>query len=356
MTRFGIVILATTGVLTIFGACPDIGVTPDDRPDTTSHSFAWTQTLLGDGGGSILRDVAIINDTLAYAVGEMRLQDSSGQWDSQIYNLAIWNGVQWMLKRVMVEFRGNTIIPPLEGIVAFSPIGLWLVGSLPIFGDGATWTMFDLRTTLDPNLSLSTAWGSDPNEMYFAGRSGSLVRYTQGTWQKLDSGTNLPIHDIWGAKDERTGEWEILAVASSSQSSENRLLQILPNNTVIALDTTGLSSFSRGIWFLPGQRYYIVGSGIHQKKSLGNPVWNRYDPGEVTRYGSATVYGQALNDVFVAGSFLELVHFNGSSWYSYENEIPFTGGALGGVSIKHDVAIVVGYLNDGKALTIIGRK
>jgi hypothetical protein len=61
---------------------------PDDNEsDTTSHNFSWEITQLGDGGGSSLYDVAIINDKLAYAVGEIRLKDSTGQWDPAIYNL-----------------------------------------------------------------------------------------------------------------------------------------------------------------------------------------------------------------------------------------------------------------------------
>jgi len=40
--------------------------------DTTSHDFSWQIYTLGDGtGSSCLYDVAIINDTLAYAVGEI---------------------------------------------------------------------------------------------------------------------------------------------------------------------------------------------------------------------------------------------------------------------------------------------
>ena len=40
--------------------------------DTTSHAFTWQSFTFGDGGGSCtLYDVAIINDTLAYAVGEI---------------------------------------------------------------------------------------------------------------------------------------------------------------------------------------------------------------------------------------------------------------------------------------------
>ena len=39
--------------------------------DTTSHDFSWKTFTFGGGGGSVLNDVAIVNDTLAYAVGEI---------------------------------------------------------------------------------------------------------------------------------------------------------------------------------------------------------------------------------------------------------------------------------------------
>jgi hypothetical protein len=41
--------------------------------DTTSHDFTWETTTLGDGNSSVLFDVAIINDTLAYAVDAVNL-------------------------------------------------------------------------------------------------------------------------------------------------------------------------------------------------------------------------------------------------------------------------------------------
>jgi hypothetical protein len=55
--------------------------------DTTSHNFTWQIDTLGDGSSSVLYDVAIIDDTLAYAVGEIYKRDSVGNWDPNAYNL-----------------------------------------------------------------------------------------------------------------------------------------------------------------------------------------------------------------------------------------------------------------------------
>jgi hypothetical protein len=165
----------------------------------------------------------------------------------------------------------------------------------------------------------------------------------------------LNVYDIHGAYNSTTKQWEILAIASSSQTTDNALLQILPNNTVVSLSTSGLSAFSTGIWFVPQQRYYIVGSGIHQKALLSNPNWSVYPQGEVTSYHSAGINGQGLNDIIVAGSFFEIAHYNGSTWYNYKKEIPNTNGALGGIDLKGNMAIIIGY--DGpQAVALIGKR
>ncbi|MGH2567306.1 MAG: hypothetical protein ACRDGA_03130 [Bacteroidota bacterium] len=59
---------ATLMLLLWSSSCTQLTTPRDERPDTTSHNFAWQTFVLGDGN-SILYDVAIVNDTLAYAVG-----------------------------------------------------------------------------------------------------------------------------------------------------------------------------------------------------------------------------------------------------------------------------------------------
>jgi len=62
--------------------------------DTTSHDFRWEIYTLGDGtGSSCLYDVAIINETLAYAVGEIYRNDTT-------FNVAKWNGKERELMRI----------------------------------------------------------------------------------------------------------------------------------------------------------------------------------------------------------------------------------------------------------------
>jgi hypothetical protein len=327
--------------------------TPPLPTETTSHSFIWRLDTLGAGNGSVLNDVAIMNDTLAYAVGEIYLKDSTGQFDPLPYNLVRWDGQRWKLERVTVNFRGNFITPPLEGVFAFSPTPIWLVGSLPIYGDGMNWTMYDLRTTLDPNVSLSKAWGSSPSSMYFVGRGGTMVRFSAGTWQKLESRTTIDIQDIWGGVNCR-GETEILAVASQGiQVPPGKKLLRIQGTTVTAVADTGLPLPLQSVWFAPLQQYFIGGDGLYRTNSIGSS-WQRAV--QLNHY-VFSVRGLAANDIVVAGGFGGVSHFNGATWEQYMgSEVPQMNGNYYAAAIHPRLIAAVGGIVGGKAIALIGKR
>jgi hypothetical protein len=159
----------------------------------TSHSFSWETILLGDGNGSALYDVALFNDTLAYAVGEIYL---SG--DPLPYNLAKWDGQQWQLQRVSYFFRGSLVTVPIHGIFAFSSSDIWLASGDAVHGDGSNWTGYDIRTIVgNQGLSFYRCWGVNASNIYFVGPLGSIARYNGSRWTQLESGTTTSILDAW---------------------------------------------------------------------------------------------------------------------------------------------------------------
>ena len=329
---------------------------PPGGPDTTSHSFNFTQfTFGGNAGSSSFKDVAIINDSLAYAVGAVYLTDSLGNPDPNAYNVAVWNGREWTLRKITVSFRGDFITPPLEGIFAFSPIDIWLVGSLPIHGDGQNWTMFDVRSVpgLDSE-SVSKAWGTSSSSMYFVGRIGSMIFYDGSTWTKLESGTTLDINDIWGATDASTAQTTVLAVGSERFQEVDKKVLRIDGTTVTALPDSGLPWSISGVWFAPGQHYYVVGDGIYQKTSLSDNLWSGHAL-EITPYYSWMIRGNAANDLFVVGAYGDVVHYNGSTWQSFQNIVPLTDGSYESVAMKGDLVMAVG-LDNPRAVIAIGRR
>ena len=323
---------------------------PSDRDqDTTSHNFSFEVFEIGDSG--VLYDVAIVetdSGSMAYAVGELFLRDSStGELDPKRYNFAVWDGTDWEVERVNVQFRGSVIEPVLEGIFAFSETDIWLVGSLPIYGDGLSWTMYDLRTTLDPNLSLSKVWGSSSDEMYFVGRSGSMARYSQGIWQKLESGTTTHINDVFGVTNPETGNEEVYcAVTDFFEPKDRKILRVTNGTSVDSVKwDTGSNVYT--VWTETGLPLFVGGGGLWEN-STG--AWQRIDLGINSAIG--TIRGNGLNDIVVVGAFGLIAHFNGMSWHVFSQVF---NAAYSSVSMKGDVLIAVGQ-RDGKAIATIGKR
>jgi hypothetical protein len=324
--------------------------------DTTSHNFTFEKFEFGEHSSSALYDVAIIDENNIWAVGEIYLKDSSGNDDPLPYNAVHWNGIKWEVKRISIEFRGNLITLPLEGIFALSAIDIWLIGSLPIHGDGENWEIYDIRATVDASLSLSKAWGTSSNDMYFVGRGGSLAHYNGQSWKKINSGKDLDIYDIWGDRIPGSEDYEIVCAASNVLQNDGKEVIRIKNNLTEKLTNEGLSPYFSGIWFKPTRKYYIVGGGIHKKNNVTtSEPWYRYTPGTINNYYSNSISGTNLNDIFVCGAFGEIVHFNGISWSNFTSTTYMPDGVYISLSIKENLVVLTGYKGT-KAIITIGRR
>ena len=256
--------------------------------------------------------------------------------DPKRYNAAHWNGSEWKLKRITVEFRGNFITPPLEGIYAFSSDDIWMVGSLPIHGDGENWIMYDLRTTVDPNLSLSKAWGSSSNDMNFVGRAGSIAHYSgsSGGWQKIESGTSAAIGNLYGTTSSEV--YKILAVASSTGDT-----RVLTLNSIKASDTLDWSVDRRlrGIWF-NNREVYVSGTGVWRNR---NNIWEKMEG--LPEHFYTGIRGSQVNNIFAVGWTVNLAHYNGINWKTID-EIPEEFN-FESVAVKAEIVIAIGFTSSG---------
>lgn len=318
--------------------------------DTTSHNFTWqTFTFGGTAGSSTLYDVAIINENDIWAVGEIYVADTS-QNGCTMYNAVHWNGQNWELKRIQTIFKGSLITVPLEGVFAFSSTDIWMVGSLPIHGDGETWAMYDLRTMVDPNLSLSKAWGYNSSNMYFVGNAGSIAHYNGSSWIKIENGTTTDINDIWGINDPATNSLLVLCTVSSRfHIGDYKLLSISGSTAseYISWPYTRLY----GVWFNSPRSIYIVGDGPYEYKN--NSLKKITLP---TNYFLTRVKGNALNDIFIASSDAYVYHYNGINWNEILNGIH---GGYEGMDVNGNTVVLVGYNIEGgiigKAVITIGK-
>jgi hypothetical protein len=190
--------------------------------------------------------------------------------------------------------------------------------------------------------------------MYFVGLHGSLVHYDGQDWQKIESGTDLNIYDIWGSWNNRADQWEILAVAGNYSASFDRKIIRIDGTRVSFLDDYPIAWSLTGLWFIPNRHYYLVGSGIYEKKSLSDSLWEN-GPLDITHYGISKIRGIGLNDLAAAGGWGEVLHYNGISWKSYFEETGLNYGNYISVAIKDDLILAVGEDNP-KAVILMGRR
>jgi len=320
---------------------------PPNAGDTTSHSFIWELDTLGDGDASYLSDVTIINDTLAYAVGDMYLRDSIGQFDPRAYNMARWNGRQWELMRVQFEtFCGQPWVGPYpaSSVIAFGADDIWVSMAGP---QAARWDGQTQGAPICVPISVNKLWGTSDNDLYAVGVDGGIAHYDGAGWTKIESGIILSVRDIWGAVESRTGTTIIYAIASHGASvpGGKKVLR-LDRTSVTTVSDSGLSTNLSGIWFQPDGRWYIVGDGIFDAISPDpTTIWNA-SINTVTTFYTEAVRGNSVNDLFVVGSSGEVLHYNGKTWKSFRDRTLLRDGSYRSVAVKGRIVMAVGFEND----------
>lgn len=163
----------------------------------------------------------------------------------------------------------------------------------------------------------------------------------------------MNVNDIWGDYNEKTSEWEILAVGTKDLPLRQGIFSI-EKNSAIQISSSSIQWSLYAVWFKANRHYYVVGSGIYEKIFLNDSLWK--DNGfNISHYATTGIRGNLLNDVFVSGAFGEFLHFNGLSWKSYINELGWFSGSYGGIAVKNNLVITVGY-EGAQAKILLGKR
>lgn len=324
--------------------------------DTTSHNFTFTSWTFGTIGSSTLYDVAIINENNIWAVGDIKIADTSINGYTT-YNAVHWDGSEWELLRIQNYDYPNTLVyGALQTILAFSENDIWFCSySNLVHYNGSTFTSkAQFMTSINFNGQVLKMWGSDKNNIYCVGRSGAIYHYYGTGWQRIESGTTLDINDIWGAYNDKTQEWEVLTVASNFGTSlEKEILQI-KNHTVIKLPLSPQMWPLKTVWFVPNRQYYVAGAGIYQKRLLSDSIWKN-NILDFTTFTTTSLRGNDVNDVIAVGAFGDFLHFNGILWKNDYSEPLLGNGAYGQIEIKNNLFVAVG-LENSQAVIVIGHR
>ena len=235
--------------------------------DTTSHNFSWTIDTIGNFG-SLLFDVAIINENDIWCVGEI-YADSAQPWLP--YNAVHWDGQQWELKQIPVKVFPNsnsTIIASLQSIIAFDTNDIFVTtGGQVIRYDGNNWGQWiflwtDLHDTTFGGIN--KFWGTNNTDLWGAGDKGNIFHFDGNNWQRIESGTDVLLRDISGFYNPATGEEKVYVSGFSSNYQEGVVLrklgsewEVLDNGVDGPLSSLYYNNFA-SVWTSQSNRSYSL--------------------------------------------------------------------------------------------------
>jgi hypothetical protein len=328
--------------------------------DTTSHNFTWQTFTFGEHSSSTLYDVAIINENNIWAVGEIYMSDTLGNPDPMPYNAAHWSGSDWELKKIVVTYNGNETIAPLKGIFVLPSGEIIFSSGLPYLPQGNGWKLYHLwdMGVLDQNDgSVDRIWGTSINDLYFVGGKGTIVHYQNGSWKKIESGTEINLNTI--TSDLNSNEKWISGY--SIDFSKSIILKLNNLTTSKVWEKQGLNTPPYGglvqcVWNTGNILFVLSTDGVFRKNTKLDLLPQQLSSNSTWKYN---ITGSNQNDVYTSGDYSIVMHYNGVSWKKihqlYSNTSSFYSA-----TVKEKIFIGVGTIVEDvvfhKALLIIGKR
>jgi hypothetical protein len=319
--------------------------------DTTSHDWVFDPpVLLGDGSSSVLYDVCILSDTLAYAVGAIYKRDSLGNWDPNAYNMVKWDGNTWELMRIPFIGPCSAVdYPPLKAIWAISANQILLTNGGAIATYNGTTTTLDCRMNSFLTGAINKLYATSAQDIYAVGNNGTIVHYSTGTWRRVESGTQVSLNDVWGGSNRWVGENVVVVAASNKfDPGEKKLIRIHSNGLVDSLSWPMQSRRIHSVWFDGQSSVFTSGGGVFRLR--GGGVW---DEQPISLIFTNRIRGSSASNIWVVGDFGIVAHFNGYSWHEFP-ELSISG-IYQSVSVKDDLMVAVGSLGS-RAVVVRGMR
>lgn len=301
--------------------------------DTTSHEIEWTISRFGYIG-SYLRDVCIISEDDIWAVGFIETEETMHSDTLDPYNAVHWNGIEWELKRIPSTYQGSTYPTPLTSIFAFSSSDIWANTGFPKHGDGNNWTLFHLQNMgVQYSGTIQRCWGTSSDNMFFVGTKGCLINYRDGNWNVIKTNTSLMIYGIYGLSAD------LVYMVGSDQDTWSSNFIIYEDGKIRNMDFP--DTCMQAVYATAWNNVYLVGQGLlyYDGRKINDWPWSDELPMNLLQ----SVSGNGPNDIFLAGHFGTVIHYNGKTWKYYQELAG--SNALFAISVKNDCIIAVGHEN-----------
>ncbi|HEX2867149.1 MAG TPA: hypothetical protein VHO03_08900 [Ignavibacteriales bacterium] len=318
--------------------------------DTTSHNMTWNTYTFGNRT-SALYDISIVNENDIWAVGEIYTNDSLGNYDNQPYNAVHWDGSKWTLLRIMVNSFGTLKgYYPLRSVYALSSDNVWFCTAADLIRwDGKKFeskAFFMLKAPYE--WQVNRIWGKDENNIYCVGYNGALFHYKGKEWEKIETGTNSDLLDIYGEGDN-------IFIAGSNSFKPSVLLRlkngevtkIIDNPHPLALMILNyisgpvFSVWLKGMRLFTLTRFNLYMSDI-ETKGEGQELW----AGRPQDLHASVLRGNDVNDIFTSNvGENSIMHYNGSTWHKFD-ELSDSRDRLTKIAVKKNIVAAAGYRYD----------
>jgi hypothetical protein len=140
----------------------------------------------------------------------------------------------------------------------------------------------------------------------------------------------------------------LIAAGDKYNGYETRLLRINASGTLDTLPWSSPYNTRQSIWFGGLPKAYTCGGGVYSNNGTG---WT-YVPVVSTAYTNC-IRGTAENNIFVAGDYGLVAHFNGVTWKVY-SELA-VADSYESVAVKDNLVIAVGY-SGTQAVIAVGKR
>ncbi len=320
---------------------------PQDGPDSTSHVINWQVDTIGTWQ-SYLFGVWGTDQNNVYAIGNIYNPDSTTQGT----NIMHWDGVKWNSEKY---WEGD-----ISAIYGFSRNDVWVAGekivdpnNYPLFGhwDGEKWS----STILGFQGWLRGLWGTSSMNLFAVGGNGMILHFDGSTWSQMTSGTTVSLWDIWGGSENQI-------YASGYDESLGRGVLLFYNGTS---------------WQTLYDNIYNAGDPTNTPRGETSTVWG-YDTAHVFIYTNAGTFmgnrfgwmkanaptdntfmykirGSSKINLFMTGPYSLIIHWNGKSWYRYDELYQKSNGdLLYSASVFTNQVFIVGTSEKAQAIVYRG--
>ncbi len=291
---------------------------PVDAPPPTCSDEGWCHTPIPDT--ETLRDVWGDGSGVVWTV-------------STTGNVLYWDGAAWKQ-----SYAAGT---PLYAVWGSGPNDLWVGGDGGLFhGTGATPAAMTWTAVPVGGAPIRSIWGRSASDIWATGYSGSTSKFTgyvlHYTGTPADGGTGWapdpiaitsPVRftKVWG-----TARHDDVWIGGLVGTIDARMLRGRPDGAggyawTLAPPTTTAGRYFNGAGNVTSNEQIVLGFdptgtttyGLHTgvRDDAGVFTWTRFDGFNTGNAVLNGVWGTGHDDVWVAGAYGRLRHWDGSAWH-----------------------------------------